>query len=643
MAEAKSTEDFKWFGEGFDGFPRNLPDDSIEYSIYIVDPNLQDDEVRERLSQIKAAATNLLQPLVKGFIWQRDGFTLAEDRKEGRRRLNGQTSFGDSIDDEWFIVYLLREISKQFPTAWIRAVDTDGQFLLIEAADVLPVWLNPEVAEFRVWINQGKLLVIPLESARRYTGLDDGTSDNISLNQALKWIADPNKSLQHSKKVELQAFSRLQSYPQQIKGSQHHGCVVLPRKVAYLLHSKPSYVSPAVEAFYLRDPIAMKPLRSKDSGPLIFPPSDLVTMSVAFTKVGFAQLRGQDFSAPPPWAAILRRAGSEKRQAQLEVGMKLTCGFEMLVSDVHNQDNRYVREMKLLLDDLDTEDAQLPSDEKIRDWGTRDDDDTWLDIDYQEFDKELGGKRNADQPGRSSGFVDQGAQHNLRKIVQQFEHFLQDEDLEDMDDDDDDTDSNHESDEGSGIDSARTIHGGSAPTNDEEDEFTTMMREVMGMPQNVMNEMMTNSDIKKPQRSPNLDKTGVTQDRAETDSASEADGEDIRHVIEQTEKELREAGALDLHSQVEPSEALQSRKITSEGRVPKAQTLSKVAARAPQRENSLKTDTDYAEIDEKLVQNLMQSMRNQAGMAGPASNLMSAMGSVDNAEDENAGDEDVDK
>ncbi|MDI1484911.1 MAG: hypothetical protein OHK93_000045 [Ramalina farinacea] len=634
MAKAKTTEEFKWFGEGFDGFPRNLPDDSIEYSIYIVDPNLQDDEVRERLSQIKAAATALLQPLLKGFIWQRDGFTLAEDRKEGRRRLIGQTNFGDSIDDEWFIVYLLRELSKQFPTAWIRAVDTDGQFLLIEAADVLPVWLNPEITEFRVWLNQGKLLIIPLENARRHTRLDDGTSDNLSLDQALNWIADPKRSLQHSKKIEVQAFSRLQSYPHQIPGSQHHAYVVIPRKIAFLLHSKSLYVSPAVEAFYLRDPIAMKPLRSKDSSALIFPPSDLVTMSVAFTKVGFAQLRGQEFSAPPPWVAIIRRAGSEKRQSQLEVGMKLTCGFEMLVSDVHNQDNRYVREMKMLLDDLDTEDAQLPSDEEIRDWGTRDDDDTWLDIDYQEFDKELGGKRNADQPGGSSGFGDQGAQRNLRKIVQQFEHFLQDEDLDDMDDDDDDTNSNHESDDDSGIDSATPIHGGSAATNDEEDQFTAMMREMMGMPPNVMKEMMTNSDINKPQHSRNLDKTTVTQDRAETDSASEADGEGIRHVMEQTEMELREAGALDLHSQVEPSEALQSRKITGKGRVPKAQTFSKVAAHAPQREDSVKADTDDAEIDENLVKNLMQSMRNQAGMAGPASNLMSAMGSVENAEDE---------
>lgn len=52
--------------------------------------------------------------------------------------------------DEWLIVYLLRELSNKFPDAWIRVYDTDGEFLLIEAANALPKWLNPEVAENRV-------------------------------------------------------------------------------------------------------------------------------------------------------------------------------------------------------------------------------------------------------------------------------------------------------------------------------------------------------------------------------------------------------------------------------------------------------------------------------------------------------------
>lgn len=74
----------------------------------------------------------------------------AECPIKGLSYLRGRTSYGDSVEDEWLIVYLLRELSKQFPDAWIRVFDADGEFLLVEAANVLPPWLNPEVAEFRV-------------------------------------------------------------------------------------------------------------------------------------------------------------------------------------------------------------------------------------------------------------------------------------------------------------------------------------------------------------------------------------------------------------------------------------------------------------------------------------------------------------
>ena len=54
------------------------------------------------------------------------------------------------MEDEWLIVYILRDLSRQYPDAWIKIGDTDGEFLLIEAANALPRWLNPEVAENRV-------------------------------------------------------------------------------------------------------------------------------------------------------------------------------------------------------------------------------------------------------------------------------------------------------------------------------------------------------------------------------------------------------------------------------------------------------------------------------------------------------------
>lgn len=64
--------------------------------------------------------------------------------------MQGRSNYGDSVEDEWLIVYLLRELSRRFPPAWIRVSDSDGEFLLIEAADALPKWLNPEVADNRV-------------------------------------------------------------------------------------------------------------------------------------------------------------------------------------------------------------------------------------------------------------------------------------------------------------------------------------------------------------------------------------------------------------------------------------------------------------------------------------------------------------
>jgi hypothetical protein len=68
----------------------------------------------------------------------------------GLKYIHGLTNYGDSVEDEWLIVFILRELSKQFSNIWVKVVDTDGEFLLIEAANALPRWLNPEIADNRV-------------------------------------------------------------------------------------------------------------------------------------------------------------------------------------------------------------------------------------------------------------------------------------------------------------------------------------------------------------------------------------------------------------------------------------------------------------------------------------------------------------
>ena len=72
----KSKDEFKWFGDGFVGFPKTLPEDCIEYTVYLVDSNLDELRVRDRLRDVQASANQMTRRLLRDFIWQRDGFVL---------------------------------------------------------------------------------------------------------------------------------------------------------------------------------------------------------------------------------------------------------------------------------------------------------------------------------------------------------------------------------------------------------------------------------------------------------------------------------------------------------------------------------------------------------------------------------------
>lgn len=70
--------------------------------------------------------------------------------------LGGVTEFGDNVEDEWFIIYLLKHITHIFSDVAVVVYDNDGQFILIEAAEHLPKWLDPDSSENRVSIGNFK-------------------------------------------------------------------------------------------------------------------------------------------------------------------------------------------------------------------------------------------------------------------------------------------------------------------------------------------------------------------------------------------------------------------------------------------------------------------------------------------------------
>ena len=78
-----SYGDTVWPGKGFNGFPKRLPDDCVEYSIHVVNQTIQDHQRRQLLRQIISAADALINGLLREFIWQREQFCLDLIRDNG--------------------------------------------------------------------------------------------------------------------------------------------------------------------------------------------------------------------------------------------------------------------------------------------------------------------------------------------------------------------------------------------------------------------------------------------------------------------------------------------------------------------------------------------------------------------------------
>ena len=529
----------------------------------------------------------------------------------GESFLKGTTNYGDSVENEWLIVYLLRELSLLYPALWIRMTDTDGEFLLIEAANALPRWLNPEIAEYRVWLNAGRLMIIPRQEPSAISLKTNYLTELLTLDKALEYIGHHRIKLLYDPSIESEAFYRLQKYPKHILDSLHSSVITIPRKLAYILQKHSAYISPAVEAFYLRDPIGLRPLRTEDTSRLYLPPNDLVDVSVRFTKVGYAQLKSQQFEAPGAWAKI-QSSVTKAALSRLGVGVKVTCGFELLLADPQYQDRKTVRELKLLLNDIDAGEDPLPSDETIATWKLVNDDESWLDINFEDFENELVGKSVRKAPGKNGGFADVNTQNDLRKMVARFEDFLDDdkagadgvEDLDDMDYDDDEEDGDSE-----GMDSDDSENSN---VGFDDAEFISMMREMMEAPA-----AKTALKVRKvPTGGEKRDLKDFKDDNLSNDLEEDDEGA-IQELTRQMEAELRQAGALRLDPIPDVATEI---KQTSQAR---GQRHHEDAKNKP---DLASEDEGEIDVDLNLAKNLLESFKSQGGNPGPGGNLLGLMG-----------------
>jgi len=77
-------DEFQGFENGFDGFPKRLPDDCVEYTLFIIDSKLKSrKELLARLEAVRKESLKLSSGLLKEYIWQREAFRLELESGEG--------------------------------------------------------------------------------------------------------------------------------------------------------------------------------------------------------------------------------------------------------------------------------------------------------------------------------------------------------------------------------------------------------------------------------------------------------------------------------------------------------------------------------------------------------------------------------
>ncbi|KNC96479.1 uncharacterized protein SPPG_08069 [Spizellomyces punctatus DAOM BR117] len=310
--------------------PRVDFEDIVEYAIYNDfgdHSGIGSEELRKAAQDFAAVTQSFISQWTNGYIWHKDPFELSVVTTKDLVApfLQGRTRHGDGVEDEWFIVSLLRELTIQFPEAVVSVRDNDGEILLIEAAEHIPPWLDPSTSQNRVFLHKGLVHIIPIPQNPAEIVLYP--SGPITLNRALDLVRG-SAPTEAPKNVQAAIMARLARYPQGAKENIHRARCYIPRPVAHLLHHDPQLVASAVEAFYLRDPIAMKACYKMEK----FPPTNNVMVTVRMNRTHYAQLVSQKFHPPKPFR--LPPISSPNFKA-CELGMKLACGFEMLCADRH--------------------------------------------------------------------------------------------------------------------------------------------------------------------------------------------------------------------------------------------------------------------------------------------------------------------
>ena len=251
-------------------------------------------------------------------VWNSEGFTLCH-KDCPTPHLYGQAWFDNSVEDEWYIVWILQIISRNFDVA-IKVWDDDGYFVLIEAAESLPSWLTPETSENRLLIYKGRFMLIPQPSSPSEMAIFP--QNKVTLHQALQCINHIDSYTGISDKINRIVDDITSKFPER---SLHRIRCYLPLNLIHVLYSNPQLISTIISLYLYADSREKQQVIKNHRLDWI----NVHEANVLLTRCQYAQLFSQRVQTSHHWKNV--PVGHHDHEAYQQ-GIKLTVGAEIALS-----------------------------------------------------------------------------------------------------------------------------------------------------------------------------------------------------------------------------------------------------------------------------------------------------------------------
>ncbi|KAL2769829.1 protein ecdysoneless-like protein isoform 3 [Daubentonia madagascariensis] len=573
-------------------------EDTVEYHLFLIPDESRDpEEHKEILQKYIERIMTQFAPMLAPYIWQNQPFNLKYKPGKGGvpAHVFGMTKFGDNIEDEWFIVYIIKQITKELPELVARIEDNDGEFLLIEAADFLPKWLDPDNSTNRVFFHRGELCIIP--APRKPGTVSWLPAIPPTIPQALNIISTHPEKILASESIRAAVNRRIRGYPEKIEASLHRAHCFLPAGIVAVLKQCPRLVAAAVQAFYLRDPIDLRACRIFKT---FLPETRIMTSAHGFEILcskcspHFSDSKKSLVTTSPLWASFLESLkkndyfkglieGSAHYQERLEMAknyfqLSVNRPESSLAMSPGEEILTLLQTIPLDIEELKKKEANLPPE----------DDDQWLDLSPDQLDQllqEAAGKKEAEPISKE----EKEQNYDLTQVSESMRAFI----------------------------SKVSTHKGAelprepseAPITFDADSFLNYFDKILGpRPHESDSDDLDEEDFECLDSDDDLD---LEMQDPGKEASLKGTLNNLKSYMAQMDEELAHTSigkSFTTRKQVEP--------------------VSQTANNNSDEEDSGTGESVMApvDVDLNLVSNILESYSSQAGLAGPASNLLQSMG-----------------